>query len=96
MTENHDDESIIIFHSCTTSDSLGSKLTDNCVEDHTGNTPRSVMTKGISTGKGRFTHKILIIFYRSCKSLTFVDAIGLSDSDISVDKFIDHPRIPMY
>ena len=31
----------------------------NCREKHTGNTPRSVMTKGLSTGKGRFTHKLL-------------------------------------
>ena len=43
------DESIIIFHSC--SSNLDVKRSDgsNCYEKHIGNTPRSIMTKGTST-----------------------------------------------
>ena len=58
LTENHDNASILIFHSCSTSDSLNTDFTGSCGEMHTGNAPRSVMTKGISTGKGRYTHII--------------------------------------
>ena len=35
-----------------------------CDEKHSGLTPRSVMTKGISTGKGRYVHIIWPIFHR--------------------------------
>ena len=55
--ENPENESILIFHSCSTSlntdnddvmESLGMGYGD-CGELHIGNTPRSIMTKGIST-----------------------------------------------
>ena len=54
FTENHNDESILIFHSCSsnlflTSDDLGES---ECNELHTGNTPRSIMTKGNSVTIG--------------------------------------------
>ena len=53
FTENHENESILIFHGCSTNlnvdgDSVGDYITD-CNELHIGNTPRSIMTKGTST-----------------------------------------------
>ena len=53
FTENHADESIIIFHDCSTNMFLwDNNDTRDCNELHTGNTPRSIMTKGSSTSKG--------------------------------------------
>ena len=49
FTENHDYESIIIMHSCSTSIYLNNSLrsTDNgCIEKNLGQQPRSIMTKG--------------------------------------------------
>ena len=50
--ENPHDESIIIFQSCSTNFRIDTNL-DNpfvyCPEHHTGNVPRSIMTKGTST-----------------------------------------------
>ena len=43
------EESIIIFHSCSTNLNLNSDGLGSCNERHTGNTPRSIMTKGSST-----------------------------------------------
>ena len=57
FTENPENESILIFHSCSTNlniynddvmESTGAGYGD-CGELHIGNTPRSIMTKGIST-----------------------------------------------
>ena len=49
FTENVAEESIIIFHEC--SSNFFENKTDNkwCGEKHIGNTPRSIMTKGTST-----------------------------------------------
>ena len=44
------EESILIFHSCSAN--IEVKIAagkGNCNEDHTGNTPRSIMTRGTST-----------------------------------------------
>ena len=56
--ENHNDESILIFHSCSTNINIGEGELDrelgpaSCEELHIGNTPRSIMTKGNSTNLG--------------------------------------------
>ena len=42
-------ESIIIFHSCSTSLDLNRLQSEQCEENHIGNTPRSIMTRGTST-----------------------------------------------
>ena len=42
------EESIIIFHSCSNNIDVGREHS-NCNENHIGNTPRSIMTKGTST-----------------------------------------------
>ena len=57
FTENHEDESILIFHRCSSSlnvksDSFEKIRIYQCHELHTGNTPRSIMTKGNSVTKG--------------------------------------------
>ena len=75
LTENHDNESILIFHSCSTSDLVEWNTAVTCGELNTGLTPRSVMTKGISNGKGRHTHIIWPIFYQPRKFFILVDAI---------------------
>ena len=51
FTVNHENESILIFHSCSTNIYLN---TDGgyCDEKHIGNTPRSIMTKGNSVANG--------------------------------------------
>ena len=51
FTENNENESILIFHSCSTNLYLTSndKGDTMCDELHIGNTPRSIMTKGTST-----------------------------------------------
>ena len=52
FTENPQTESILIVHSCTTNlelDNVDSKSKSGCIEIHTGNQPRSIMTKGAST-----------------------------------------------
>ena len=51
FTENPDDESILIIHSCTTNLELDLEANSKsgCIEIHTGNQPRSIMTKGAST-----------------------------------------------
>ena len=49
FTENHENESILIFHSCSTNIRSTSNDTGICGELHIGNTPRSIMTKGTST-----------------------------------------------
>ena len=49
--ENHENESILIFHSCSSNLNLGSENI-NCFEFHIGNTPRSIMTKGNSVAIG--------------------------------------------
>ena len=43
------EESIIIFHRCSTNLDLKRSQSLDCAENHIGNTPRSVMTKGTST-----------------------------------------------
>ena len=43
------EESIIIFHSCSTNLNLETSPYNLCGENHIGNTPRSIMTKGSST-----------------------------------------------
>ena len=53
FNSNHEDESILIFHICSTNIFTGSNVDySNCGELHTGDIPRSVMTKGISTTEG--------------------------------------------
>ena len=49
FTENHENESILIFHSCSTNLNLKTEDQGQCQEKHIGNTPRSIMTKGTST-----------------------------------------------
>ena len=48
FTDNHENESILIFHSCSTNLDIKAYF-DGCEECHIGNTPRSIMTKGTST-----------------------------------------------
>ena len=43
------EESIIIFHSCSSNKNVKGKKFNSCIEKHIGNTPRSIMTKGTST-----------------------------------------------
>ena len=71
FTENHQDESILIFHTCSTNLFISSSNTGNCGELHIGNTPRSIMTKGnsvkIGTPYGNFirgNNDKLMISYR--------------------------------
>ena len=52
FSENPENESILIFHSCSTNRNVDKDQMDTfgrCNELHIGNTPRSIMTKGIST-----------------------------------------------
>jgi len=51
FVENHENESILIFHSCSSNLNVdkGENCYTNCEEMHVGNTPRSIMTKGTST-----------------------------------------------
>ena len=44
------EESIIIFHSCSTTFYLKTNSTGFCYEKHIGHTPRSIMTKGRVAG----------------------------------------------
>ena len=71
--ENHEDESILLFHSCSTN--IDEKINDineaGCNELHIGNTPRSIMTRLNSLGRvieEIFTHSIIDNF-PGCKSL---------------------------
>ena len=74
LIENHRDESILIFHSCSTNLFLSSNDIDNtkCEELHIGNTPRSIMSKGnsvtIGTPYGNFIRgnmdKLMISYRR--------------------------------
>ena len=72
------EESILIFHSCSSNTEL-TRLPGmgGCIEEHTGNTPRSIMTKGTSTRRksrlpgylyGNFDpgdqDKLMITYYR--------------------------------
>ena len=56
FTKNHENESILIFHSCSSNLNIDKDQTDsgfgNCNELHIGNTPRSIMTKGNSVANG--------------------------------------------
>ena len=52
FTENHENESILIFHSCSTNINLKTDVLGFCDEKHIGNTPRSIMTKGNSVANG--------------------------------------------
>ena len=52
FTENHENESILIFHSCSTNINVNSSELGRCGELHIGNTPRSIMTKGNSMSHG--------------------------------------------
>ena len=56
FTENHENESILIFHRCSSNLNVDKDQTDsgfgNCNELHIGNTPRSIMTKGNSVAIG--------------------------------------------
>ena len=52
FTENHENESILIFHSCSTNINLKTESTGVCGEKHIGNTPRSIITKGNSIANG--------------------------------------------
>ena len=71
------EESIIILHSCSTSLDLNRSKSFYCHENHAGNTPRSIMTKGTSTRRknrlpgylyGNFDpgdqDKLMITYYR--------------------------------
>ena len=42
-------DSIIIIHSCSSSLDVQASMSMMCEENHIGNTPRSIMTKGTST-----------------------------------------------
>ena len=78
FTENHENESIIIFHSCSTNLNVDEfqmetfHLLGSCKELHIGNTPRSIMTKGnsvtIGTPYGNFIRgnkdKLMITYRR--------------------------------
>ena len=90
FTENHENESILIFHSCSSNlnvdkDELDSSY-DSCNELHIGNTPRSIMTKGNSVANGtRYGNFVkgnrdkLMITYRREQShdYTMVGACGI-------------------
>ena len=54
FTENHENESLLIFHSCSTNLFINSSDVGDtaCNELHIGNTPRSIMTKGNSVAIG--------------------------------------------
>ena len=54
LIENLDEQSILIFHSCSSNLNLEFNNTDDtqCAELHIGNTPRSIMTKGNSISSG--------------------------------------------
>ena len=77
--EAPNEESILIFHSCSSNTELNIQTgqSPNCIEKHTGNTPRSIMTKGTSTRRknrlpgylyGNFDpgdqDKLMITYYR--------------------------------
>ena len=55
-TVNHENESILIFHSCSSNLNVGKNEMnyddESCNELHIGNTPRSIMTKGNSVANG--------------------------------------------
>ena len=89
------EESIIIFHSCSSNLhmklSFGGILKGGCQEDHIGNTPRSIMTKGTSTRRknrlpgylyGNFDpgnqDKLMITYYRDqSHNYTLFNACGV-------------------
>ena len=48
-TENVSEESVIIFHECSSNVFENTTESSYCGEKHIGNTPRSIMTKGTST-----------------------------------------------
>jgi len=91
LTENHENESILIFHSCSSNLNVGENKLSNlelesCLELHIGNTPRSIMTKGISvtngTQYGNFIRgnkdKLMISYMReSSHDYTMVGASGV-------------------
>ena len=91
MTENNENESILIFHSCSSNLNVGENKLSNwelesCLELHIGNTPRSIMTKGISvtngTQYGNFIRgnkdKLMISYMReSSHDYTMVGASGV-------------------
>ena len=55
FTKNHENESILIFHSCSSNINVGKdqlNSLNSCNELHIGNTPRSIMTKGNSISYG--------------------------------------------
>ena len=56
LTENHENESILIFHSCSSNLNVDRDRPDsgfgNCNELHIGNTPRSILTNGNSMSIG--------------------------------------------
>ena len=63
FTKNHENESILIFHSCSSNlnidkNEISESDDDSCDELHIGNTPRSIMKKGnsvvIGTRYGNF------------------------------------------
>ena len=77
--EAPNEESILIFHSCSSNIELNLAPGQStfCIENHTGNTPRSIMTKGTSTRRknrlpgylyGNFDpgdqDKLMITYYR--------------------------------
>ena len=86
------EESILIFHACSTNLELNVKPGyTNCIENHTGNTPRSIMTKGTSTRRknrlpgylyGNFDpgdqDKLMITYYRDpTHDYTMIGACGV-------------------
>ena len=87
------EESIIIFNSCSSNIevNLAAGRSENCIESHTGNTPRSIMTKGTSTRRknrlpgylyGNFDpgdqDKLMITYYRDpTHDYTMADACGV-------------------
>ena len=85
------EESIIIFNSCSTNLDLEEQESLYCEENHTGNTPRSIMTKGTSTRRksrlpdylyGNFDpgdqDKLMITYYRDrTHDYTMRDACGV-------------------
>ena len=86
FTENHENESILIFHFCSTNINLNTDDPGQCRERHIGNTPRSIMTKGnsvaIGTRYGNFikgNRDKLMITYRRERShdYTMFEACGV-------------------
>ena len=89
FTENHEHESILIFHECSSNLNVDKDRQigfPTCNELHTGNTPRSIMTKGNSVAIGtQYTNFIrgnrdkLMISYRREQShdYTMYSACGV-------------------